>query len=298
MVSDVSIIVPVHNGEKHIKECIDSLLSIDYPKEHLEIIVVDNNSTDNTASIVKKYPVIYLFEKKIGSYNARNNGIKNSRGDIVAFTDVDCVVHKNWIKYLVKIFEKDEKIGGVGGNIVSMGSENLVSRYTDEKKFFSQESNTSGNRPFIITANAAYRRNVLIQAGLFDEKFYSSADVDISWRIKNLGYKIKYEPKAIVYHKHRETLRGLFKQFFKYGSALAPLYEKHNLPYYVDVWGIARIFYNLVISFPWRIITLYRPAKTERKLYLITPIFDAIRLSGENLGQLYSMIRVRLRKHN
>ena len=90
----ISVIVPVRNNEEMIGDCIESLLAQDYPKEDYEIIVVDNNSTDKTTDIIKKYPVKYLHEEKTGRGIARNTAVKTAFGEIIAFTDSDYIAFR------------------------------------------------------------------------------------------------------------------------------------------------------------------------------------------------------------
>lgn len=99
------MVIPVYNAEKTIDECVQSLLALDYPQDKLEIITVDNNSTDNTKEILLSYPIIYLLEKKKVSYAARNLGIRNAKGEIIAFTDSDCVVDAQWLSNIIPAFD-------------------------------------------------------------------------------------------------------------------------------------------------------------------------------------------------
>jgi glycosyltransferase involved in cell wall biosynthesis len=114
----VSVVVPVYNGAGIVEELLQSLLDLDYPAECHEIIVVDNGSTDRTRQIVGRYPVRLLEEREIkGAAAARNKGIRHARGDIIAFTDADCVADSNWLKMLVADHE-DPSIGGFAGEIL------------------------------------------------------------------------------------------------------------------------------------------------------------------------------------
>ncbi len=113
----ISIIIPVLNGERTIRACLNSILHSDYPGEKREIVVIDNGSTDRTAEIVKTFPVQYLLEARRGVSYARNRGIEASRGGILAFTDSDCVVSRRWLPEIVQGFG-DEKIGGMEGETV------------------------------------------------------------------------------------------------------------------------------------------------------------------------------------
>ena len=112
----VSVVIPVLNGEDMIRECLGSLLRLDYPVARREILIVDNGSTDRTAEIIREFPVRYLREEERGPSKARNLGIVKSQGDIVAFTDVDCVPTRGWLQELVRGFQSAE-VGGVAGEI-------------------------------------------------------------------------------------------------------------------------------------------------------------------------------------
>lgn len=301
----VSIVVPVYNGERTIEKCIKSLLNIEYPKENYEIIIVDNNSTDTTVEIVKKYPVKLLHEKKQSSYAARNFGVKNAKGEIVAFADADCIADKGWLRQLVKNF-KDEAIAGVGGEILAYTPENIIERYSVKSNILSQKNFfefvfVNLKMPFIATANAAYKKEILKEIGLFDDSFTSGGDVDLAWRITFKGYKIVYEPKALIYHWHRTTLYGLFRQFFRYGEGQPKLFKKHNAifskKYAIDMipnFGYFRIPCNLMIRLPWRILTAYQYSGKERYDYLATPLLNAFKILAFKLGEIRGSIKYRV----
>ena len=115
-----SVIVPVYNGESMIAECIESLLSQDYPKDKYEIIVVDNNSNDHTPDIVKKYPVKYTMETRIqSSYAARNTGVKYAEGEALIFFDADQIATQNWLKNLMQEWTQ-KQYGAFGGRAVNI----------------------------------------------------------------------------------------------------------------------------------------------------------------------------------
>lgn len=291
----ISVIVPVYNGEKIITECIQSLLNLDYPKEKLEIIIVDNNSNDNTKNIIKNYPVKYLFERKSGSYNARNMGIKNSNGEILAFTDSDCIADKNWIKYLIRNFN-DPRTGGVGGNVIAFQPESIVEKY-QSKTALIQENFVKEKPPYIVTANAAYPRDALIKIGLFDGSLYSGGDADIGWRLHWAGYEIKYEPNAVVYHKHRSTIFSMAKQYFKYGMGYTIYFKKNrerlNKRTIIDVLPYIIIFKSLFMRFPWRLLNAYRKKK-DKLFYISVPIYKFIEQTSYKFGLIVGSIKNRV----
>ncbi len=98
----VSVNVPFYNAERFIGRCIEGLLGQNFPLEHYEIFMIDNNSTDASTKIVRQYPRIQLlFEAKQGAYAARNRGLREAKGEIMAFTDADCVPSRDWLNEIV-----------------------------------------------------------------------------------------------------------------------------------------------------------------------------------------------------
>jgi glycosyltransferase involved in cell wall biosynthesis len=225
----VSVIVPVYNGEATIERCIESLVDQDYPRQRYEIIVVDNNSTDGTVEIVRRYPVLLLEERRPGPGAARNRGLAQARGEIIAFTDADCYAEARWLKELVKPFV-DPMVGGVGGAIKSASRATAVERYSDDRPVLKHHLSDPPFLPFLTTANAAFRNNIIDAVGGFDESFTkASEDVDLSWRIQlEAPCKFVSASKAVVYHKHRQTVRGLFAQSFLYHSTSHELSVKFS----------------------------------------------------------------------
>jgi hypothetical protein len=116
----VSIIVVNYNGKRFLEECFDSIFSLSYPKEKLEVILVDNGSTDGSLDLVKdKYPNVLIIQNTVNNYCKANNlGIASSKGKYVALLNNDVKVEKNWLIELIKIMERDERIGAVMGKVL------------------------------------------------------------------------------------------------------------------------------------------------------------------------------------
>ena len=226
----VSVIIPALNEEQNIRECLVSLLKMDYPPERREILVVDNGSTDGTAKIVQEYPVTLLQEERRGASYARNRGIEACKGEILAFTDTDCVVTNRWLRELVQGFE-DGEIGGVEGETLAYLPVTPVEHYMEGTSDFNYQVRISKPfDPFVVTANVAFRREVFHRIGLFDTRFPAAGgeDVDFSWRfLEETDLKLRYNPKAVVFHRHRSTVWGFFSQYMRYGRAGAILQEKY-----------------------------------------------------------------------
>jgi GT2 family glycosyltransferase len=230
MLPFVSVIIPVLNGEKTIGDCMASLLRTDYPPERHEILVVDNGSTDRTAEIVKNLPVQYLREERRGAPAARNTGIKASRGELVAFTDADCVVTRGWLGELVRTFDED-RVGGVAGEIFPYPPNTSAERYAARVRSLSPQKYLSRPLlPFAVFANLAFRRDVFDRVGHLDEAITMGAEAtDFCTRfLRGTGLKLKYAPNAVVFHRYRATARRFFKQQWNYGRGHALLHIKYR----------------------------------------------------------------------
>jgi glycosyltransferase involved in cell wall biosynthesis len=254
----VSIIVPVYNGGRTIDALLASLLALDYLPDQHEILIVDNKSTDDTRQRIQRYPVTLLEETEIqGSDAARNRGIEAAQGEILAFTDADCVVEPTWLKRLL-VSHKEPCWGGFAGRTQPYPSSNLLARYCAHAKvldlsrqfesFFQPDG--LGERlcsrlsildynadiplpPGLInphTANVAYRRLVFEKIGCFDPNMLpTGGDFDLAWRLQTqTDWRISIVPDAIVYHQHRTNLAGFTSMYRSYGGGYAVLALKHS----------------------------------------------------------------------
>ncbi|HVM97217.1 MAG TPA: glycosyltransferase [Candidatus Acidoferrales bacterium] len=225
----VSVVVPVCNDERYVEPCLAALLSQTYPHERFEILVVDNRSHDGSAARIRAHAVRYLQENGIQSaYAARNRGIGVSRGDILAFTDVDCVAGPDWLSLGVGPFA-DATVGSVGGAIGSAAPHTWVQRHLARQHFLSQHATfTRYILPYAQTANVFYRRAVFEEVGCFEPRWKSGADADLAWRMQLLtSFKLVRSP-AIVFHRHRSTLWSMLRQRFHHGMGSAALQAKYG----------------------------------------------------------------------
>ncbi|HEY6637267.1 MAG TPA: glycosyltransferase [Solirubrobacterales bacterium] len=218
----VSVIVPVRDGESTIADCLDSILSTDYPADRREIVVVDNGSSDGTAALIRARPVRYLREGKRGVSNARNRGIAESGGEILAFVDSDCLVEPQWLTELVRPFE-DPEVGSVAGDLQHAPPTTAAERQSARMLGNWQRFAFSSNPAYPITANAAYRRDVLELIGPFDPHMTRAQDVELGLRFQERsGCRLAYAERATAHHRHRTTQRGFFRQQlgWAYGAGL------------------------------------------------------------------------------
>ncbi|PVX23470.1 MAG: hypothetical protein CW691_10485 [Candidatus Bathyarchaeum sp.] len=240
----VTVIVPVRNGEQTIQPLLESLQKLDYDRNKVDVIVVDGNSTDKTQEIVKEYPVKLVIENRKGLNLARNIGIKRSNGEIVAFTDSDCIVPPNWITKIVENF-KDPQVSCVGGSAKAL-DDDFVSQYADNSivrlmPFFTKREELQTVKPFFrhpAGCNMAFRRNVAKEVGYFDEEIqYGFDEVEFADRVCKAGYKMVLDPEVSVWHKHRATLGEFLKQNFQYGKGSGLVFKRKRLKDAVSRWS-------------------------------------------------------------
>lgn len=288
----ISVVIPVLNGEATIESLLKSLLKVDYPRERIEVIVVDGNSTDKTLEKVAKYSAKVLIEKKGGPNSARNTGIRHSSGEIVAFTDSDCIVSKNWIKKIIENF-KDPRIGCVGGTVKGSNN-NFFSKYADNsvspvirvcKKW--KELDSIG--PFSgcpVGCNMAFRRTVLMKVGGFDENIqYCFEEDELVERVCKAGYGVVLDPQVLVWHKHRAIFKNLLKQAFKYGKGTGRLLRRPKNQklflrwFFINSCALIQI---MLLMAGWQILFLFSLAMFLVPVFLLMTIYACkTRLNGE-----------------
>jgi cellulose synthase/poly-beta-1,6-N-acetylglucosamine synthase-like glycosyltransferase len=235
---EVSVIVPIYNGEKDIPPLIDCLAKQSYPRQLVEYILVDNNSSDRTAELLGKaaqeqrgLKLIILSENHIqSSYAARNKGIKSSRYPFLAFTDADCRPEPQWLTELIQPF-KDPNIGLVAGEIAALTGSTWLENYAERRHFMSPKFLLEHSFcPYGQTANLAIRREAFQKVGLFRPYLTTGGDADICWRVQQqTDWQLTYAPEAIIYHRHRSTLEELRGQLKRYGRSNRYLHELYGV---------------------------------------------------------------------
>jgi cellulose synthase/poly-beta-1,6-N-acetylglucosamine synthase-like glycosyltransferase len=218
----VSVIVPVRDGADTIAACLDAILATDYPSDRREIFVVDNGSSDGTAALIRARPVRYLHEPKRGVSHARNQGIAASSGEILAFVDADCLVEPQWLAELVRPFE-DPEVGAVAGDLKHIAPSTAAERQSARLLGDWQRFAFTSNPAYPITANAAYRREVLDHIGGFDPHMTRAQDVELGLRFQERSRRrLAYAERATARHRNRTTHLGFFRQQlgWAYGAGL------------------------------------------------------------------------------
>ena len=265
----VSVVVPTLNRERYLEACLNSLSNLDYPKSLLEVIVVDGGSSDGTRSMLmtsfKDFKTI--VENRDGISFARNTGGEFARGDIIAFTDDDCVVDKDWLKNLVTAF-RDVKISVAGGPNFLLCPDLFPAKLVKSPTLgiFSL-GETKHEVEFLITANFAIRTRVF-ETVKFDVLFgrrktaiYKwEEDVEICQRLVDSGYKLMYEPTAKVYHNinpMRTGLKYVIAKEFSGGLSHYMIERKNKSKFFIGITSTRALIGNMLLFYRTRSITSF-----------------------------------------
>lgn len=230
--------IPVYNGARTISQTVECVLQ--QSLKAVDVIVVDDGSTDDTAEILKRYGnrIVYIPKKNGGPASARNLGVQFAGGDYIAFTDSDCQPEVHWLRNLMKGFVEPE-VGGVGG-IVRSADGSVTGQYIDLIRLLDPLEDRSGEIPYIITANACFRAEALARAGGFNERFRKPGgeEAELCFRVRKLGYRFALAREAVVLHHHRQNAISLIRTLVNYGEG---------------AWMIGKIWPDRRIARPMRL---------------------------------------------
>ncbi|MDR2406743.1 MAG: glycosyltransferase family 2 protein [Bacteroidales bacterium] len=233
----VSIICPAYNEEKFIASCINSMLEQDFPKENLEIFIVDGRSTDKTREMVmqyaKQYAFIHLLDNpyKIAPY-ALNIGIQKAKGEVIMRIDAHSTYPKNYVSTLVKyLFELNaDNVGGMCNTLPANNTTRAISIAIGSSHWFGV-----GNSMFRIGADkimevdtvpfGCYRKNVFERVGYFDEELIRNQDNEFNARLKNASGKIYLIPEVVINYTARDTWYKIYRMYYQY-ALFSPLVNK------------------------------------------------------------------------
>lgn len=220
----ISIIIPVRNEAGLLENCLESIQNLDYPKDRLEVIVADGMSTDKTSEVARKYGANVVLNEKQTVSPGRNLAFKHASGDIIAFTDADCIVDKNWIKKALKYFE-DNTVACVGGPNLTPPDEGNFGKavgFVFNQRLFAagsihaRELKEIKEVRSIPGCNAVYRKSALEKVMPIDESLLTCDDTELNQRLIDKGYKLLYTPDVFVWHYRRPDPKRLFKQMYRY----------------------------------------------------------------------------------
>jgi len=221
----ISVVVCSFNGGRTIRQCCEALLELEYTD--FEVIVVDDGSTDGTASIAREFGFRVISTPNRGLSSARNTGLEAATGEIAAYIDDDAYPDAHWLTYLAATFV-DGDYAGVGGPNIAPAGDGLIADCV---------ANAPGGPAHVLLSdreaehipgcNMAFRKSALEAIGGFDPQFRAAGDdVDVCWRLQERGWHLGFSPAAVVWHHRRNSIRAYWKQQRGYGRAEALLEKK------------------------------------------------------------------------
>jgi glycosyltransferase involved in cell wall biosynthesis len=276
----ISFIIPIYNSEKTIKGCLNSILNQKLQIEK-EILVINNNSTDNGPEIVRKIPGVRLLNKnKPGPGAARNKGLDNAMGDFIAFVDSDVELPLNWTSTCLEILERDSSLAGVGGPGKSVDS-NYVSESLNKLLFGKDEKVTEKYVDSLASMDSLYRGGLLRNLR-FNESLIAGEDPELNFRLRKQGYNLLYSEEVFVYHHHPLTIRGMMKKWYHYGKYYTLPYKKHpefkNKGYYARIFFMSILISSILLSFHNPVLIIF--GLVEVLFLFLTYIFIGINVKG------------------
>ncbi len=278
----ISVIIATYNRSYNLRQALQSLEEMIVPEDLLwELIIIDNNSSDNTKEVFNEFcqrnklPLKYIFEGCQGKSFALNTGITKAEGDILAITDDDCIVDRNWLISMLKEFNSDPDLSGLGGRAELYNKEDkpVSIRTSKERKMFSSHDQLFS---LIPGCNMAFTRKVFNVVKGFDPSLGPGTrigaiadDPDFIYRVYKKGFKILYSPDVLVYHNHgRKTEEEVQSLNRKYVIGRGAFYCKHILKGDKDILLMAcREMYSILTSLLKNLLK-GKPMKKNRRLFI------------------------------
>jgi succinoglycan biosynthesis protein ExoA len=241
----VSIVIPVKNEEAILGRCLEAIASLDYPADRVEVIIADGFSTDGSRAVAERFGVRVVSNRGQTVVSGRNCGFSLAGGEIIAFTDADCIVRQDWLASAVRVFQSDERIAGVGG----------VTRFPDDATGFQEAVNllfrlagmagatvhlqaTDRTEPAadIPGCNALYRHEALAGVMPVDERLLTAEDVWMNWCLRQRGHVLVLAHDTVVWHHRRSRPRGFFRQIYRF--AVGRVQVGKRAPTLLNPWHV------------------------------------------------------------
>ena len=209
----LSVIIPMWNEENYLRSCLQSLKNQKTSFQY-EVILVDNNSSDNSLKIASKFPVSIVSEKRQGRSYSRNKGIELARGEFIVLTEADCILPSDWLQTIYSHFASHPEIIGLAGTSFFYNSSDyqkyllklLIISSSLMYRFFSGNNTLRGQ-------NSAFQKSILKKTGSFNPDYTPFDDLEFGFRAGKFGL-IDYLPDLIVKTSDRRIKKRLFKSFF------------------------------------------------------------------------------------
>lgn len=273
---EISIIIPTYNRSNKLKRCLNSILNQEYDKKKYEIIVINDVDPDDTNSIIlnlmKHYSNIKLITNKTKNNVAycRNQGIKKSKGKIIAFIDDDCIAHKHWLSQIEMSHKKHTEELAIGGKILSLNSKTLIGKFRDFQILYSLKRNWVKNNHFIYipSCNTSYKKETFKKIGCFDTHFKTADDIELNIRLLKNNKPIYFNNKMIIFHDYPNSIKDFIKKSYLYGLFIPSLKKKYS-----------EIQLTAPINFSSTLFFLFAPAiSIFLKFFSVNNLIDKIKL--------------------
>jgi GT2 family glycosyltransferase/ribosomal protein L40E len=221
----ISVVVCTRNASPTIRDCLDAIRRLDYPD--FETIVVDDDSTDDTAMLARVYPVQLIRSPKRGIANARNVALDAATGEIVAFIDSQARPDRHWLIYLAIEFARTAH-AAVGGRDIADPTEGIIAHAVASSPGVPRPSMLARTETsWLPGSNVAFRRGILQAVGGFDPRFLmAGSDVDVCWRMRDEGFTLGVSPGAMVWQPRPASVRDYWTEQRRYGHEEAQLERK------------------------------------------------------------------------
>lgn len=235
MLPFASVIIPTFRRPGQLAACLNAMTGLDYSRERFEVLVIDDGSPETLDAVVAPFlsslPIRLIRQANRGPAAARNLGLQNACGELVAFTDDDCRPEPDWLLHLARVFEREPEVA-LGGAVVNSLSENIFAEASQFLiNYLREYYQATGRNGFFTSNNLAFPARLLKQMSGFNEHFPLAAgeDREICDRWLRQGRKLVFVPDAVVSHSHNLSLSGFLRQHFNYGRGARHFHRHRGL---------------------------------------------------------------------
>jgi cellulose synthase/poly-beta-1,6-N-acetylglucosamine synthase-like glycosyltransferase len=302
---------------------LDALERQTIPRREYEIIVVHDGPVDAAVeAAADRHGVAFLSQPQRGAAAARNLGAQHARGEILLFTDADCIPKPDWIEAMTAPFADQEVIGTCG--VVHTRQTSLIPRFIQLEYDYRYRNIARHSRiDFINTGTAGYRKQVFMESGGFQEALLGAEDTEFSFRLASQGYKMVFAPGAVVYHRHPESVLEYARRKYHYSYWRTRVYRRYPRKAVADsrtpqtqkirigtlyllvaaaigalfwrgfVWlarGLALLFLFTALPFWWWVL------RRDLRVGLLTPLFLLVATASAGAGVMAGLVRQWIRK--